>query len=418
MKNQSLNRWFWKWHIVAGLISLPVFLLLSVTGALYLFKDKYEAKVYQNTFTVAAEGTPASFEEQLLIARSASVKPINKLVIPREKNQATQFVSGKRGGKQSVYVDPYRRVETGKLATKETDMYTVRKLHGELLLGLPGTLVVELVGSWLIVLVITGLYVWWPGKRFAKAGFFTIRLNKGRRIFFRDLHAVIGFWTSLVLLLILAGGMPWSEVFGAQYRRVQELAQSGYPSTWMSPRSIESNIRGEPMNLDQMVAVAKIRELDGDVSVAIPRSPKGVFTVSNRSLYLKDQWVGHFDQYSGVLLNEHSWSDVGAMMSTRQFLMRIHQGEYGFFNWIVVLLACVGFTIATAAGLASYLLRKRKGKWSLPTTPANFQVGWVLAAMIVTLGFVFPLFGGSLLLLWVVEKVREAQKRGSTRLAT
>lgn len=387
-------------------MSLPIFLLLSITGIIYLFRDKYETKVYRDTTTVEAHGSPASFEQQLKVAQEASSKPINSLLIPTNKTQATQFTSGKRGGKSSIYVDPYRLEETGKIAVKETDMYTVRKLHGELLLGKPGTLLVELVGCWIIVLVITGLYVWWPAKKFALAGFFTIRLNKGKRIAYRDLHSVLGFWTSFILLLILAGGMPWTEVFGSQYKRLQDATNSGYPQTWSSSRSLNSEINGNPIDLDTMVKIAREQNLQGEVSIKIPTSPQGVFTVSNRSLYLKDQRVRHFDQYSGGLIKEHHWSDVGSMMTTRQFLMRIHQGEYGFINWIIVLLACIGFTIATIAGLSSYLIRKRKGKWSLPKAPENFNPGWFLAFLIIALGMVFPLFGASLLLLWLVDRVR------------
>ena len=35
----ALNSWLWKWHFIAGLISLPFVFLLAVTGGIYLFKD-------------------------------------------------------------------------------------------------------------------------------------------------------------------------------------------------------------------------------------------------------------------------------------------------------------------------------------------------------------------------------------------
>ena len=37
MKNRQLNQWLWKWHFIAGLISLPFVALLAITGGIYLF---------------------------------------------------------------------------------------------------------------------------------------------------------------------------------------------------------------------------------------------------------------------------------------------------------------------------------------------------------------------------------------------
>ena len=43
MKNNILSQWLWKWHVIAGLISLPFVIVLAITGGIYLFKDDYEA---------------------------------------------------------------------------------------------------------------------------------------------------------------------------------------------------------------------------------------------------------------------------------------------------------------------------------------------------------------------------------------
>ena len=52
-----------------------------------------------------------------------------------------------------------------------------------------------------------------------------MRLKQGKRILFRDLHTVLGFWVSLLLLLTLAGGFPWTDVFGANLKWVQKLTR-------------------------------------------------------------------------------------------------------------------------------------------------------------------------------------------------
>src|SRR3546814_9164783 len=87
-------------------------------------------------------------------------------------------------------------------------MAWVRSIHGQLLLGKRGSWLVELAASWAIVLVLSGLYLWWPrGRGFA--GVVWPRLKGGRRMFWRDLHAVTGFWISGLVLVLLATGLHW-----------------------------------------------------------------------------------------------------------------------------------------------------------------------------------------------------------------
>jgi len=403
-KQNHLNRWLWKWHIIAGLITLPIMVLLAITGTIYLFKADYEETAYKGITHVVPGKERLSYDTQLAAAKAATSKPIKSLTVPSSNDQATKFTSGMRRHKQTVYVNPYTGDVTGKIVLTDTIMFTIRNLHGELLTGKFGTYVVELVASWFIVLVLTGLYVWWPAKTFALAGFFTVRTKKGRHIFFRDLHSVIGFWLSLFMLTILAGGMPWTDVFGTQLKWVQKQTDTGYPATWQKTKNLQSSLAGQPFSLDQMVETARALNLPGTLKIVLPKSPKSVFSASNRAFYLSDQEVYHLDQYSGQIIKSHTWSDVGFLMDMRQIFMRVHQGEYGLINWVIVLVLTIIFTISTLAGLISYLFRKPAGRWGLPKVPEQFRVGKVLIAMIIILGAVFPMFGGSLILLWLWDK--------------
>lgn len=39
----ALYRAFWRWHFYAGLLVMPVLMLMAATGAVYLFSDQIEA---------------------------------------------------------------------------------------------------------------------------------------------------------------------------------------------------------------------------------------------------------------------------------------------------------------------------------------------------------------------------------------
>lgn len=403
-KQKQLNRWLWKWHIIAGVITVPIMVLLAITGIIYLFKADYEDAIYQPIKQIEAQGEAHSFSHLYMVAAAESSKPISKIILPHTDTEAIRFISGMRANTRTIFVDPYKAEVTGVVVAADTLMMTIRKLHGELLLGKGGTLFVELVASWFVVLILTGIYVWWPAKSFSLAGFFTVRTAKGRRIFYRDLHSVLGFWLSIFMLIILAGAMPWTDVFGSQLKWVQEQTDTGYPITWQKPKGLKSTQSGEGrLSIDRMVDIAKKQSLTGEITLKLPMSKQGVFTVSNHSFLLRDQSVLHFDQYSGNLLKRHNWSDVGILMDARQVAMRLHQGEYGRASWWGVLLVSLLFTVSSIAGFVSFMIRKPAKGWGLPKVPEQWHVGTTLCILIVGLGVLFPMFGGSLVVIYLID---------------
>ncbi|MBP2833404.1 PepSY domain-containing protein [Aquimarina sp. U1-2] len=410
-KNKNLNKWLWKWHFIAGLISLPFVLIISITGGIYLFKTNYETPRQKHIKKVAVEGTPISFQEQWQIARNNTSEKLNAIVLSANADQATQFVSGRFGRKSSVYVNPYTGKVSGTIATKDTDMFKVRKLHGELLMGKFGTKIIELIASWMVVLIITGLYVWWPARQQMLKGVFVPRLRQGKRIIYRDIHAISGFWMSGLLLLILAGGFPWTDVFGDNFKRVQKVTNTGYPSTWEG-REFRSEIKVQPLTIDQMINKAKALQLPGIVTVHLPNGPSSVFSASNYNpSNLESQKKVHFDQYSGHIIMTNHWSDVGVLMRARLWVMAFHQGEFGAWNWWLMLCTAIALTILSLSALFSYALRKRNGTWGVPKVPVAFKIGYGIITVLVILSLVFPLFGISVLAILCIEFILKLNKK-------
>lgn len=395
MISNSLKLWLWRWHVIAGLFVLPFIVLLAATGAIYLFKDQYRDGVVAPWLAVS-NGQALPLSEQLDMASRFSEKPLTHIEVT--SGQATHFYNGRFSPNESVYVDPVTGDVTGQVVRNNDIMQTVRKLHGELLLGKNASMIIELVASWLVVLIITGIIVFWPTKQ-PLWHLVRVRFGKGSRLLMRDLHAVIGFWISALLLVIIAGGLPWTELFGANFKRVQEATNSGYPATWHSSRGLTSTVAGDALTIDEMFEVAQAQDLPGKVYLALPGKADSVFTVRNTAK-LNDQQVMHFDQYSGEVLLHHTWNEVGAMAAGRQVVMRLHTGEFfGLANWIIALFTTVALATISLAGITSYLIRKPKGKWGLPKPPASFKPGYGAIATIIMLGALLPAFGISLVLI-------------------
>lgn len=410
-KNRQLNQWLWKWHFIAGLISLPFIILLSITGGIYLFKADYEAPKHKNIKEVVVQGAPISLQQQWEIANKNAIKKPNTMILTSAANQATEFISGRFGGKSSLYVNPYSGDVSGEIITRDTNMFKIRKLHGELLTGKFGTKIVELIASWMVVLILTGLYVWWPDHNRKIKGVFIPRTNEGKRTFYRDIHAITGFWISGLLLLILAGGFPWTDVVGENFKNLQKITNTGYPDTWKG-HHLQSKDKGNALTLDQMVAKAENLHLPGTVMIHLPKDPKSVFSVSNiNPSDLNTQKKVHFNQYSGKQILSNNWSDVGILMRGRMWVMAFHQGEFGAWNWWLMLLTTIALTIMSISALISYIMRKRKGNWGIPKVPVTFRIGYGIMIFIGILAIVFPLFGISLLLIISTEYLRVKIKK-------
>ena len=403
-ENKKLNQWLWRWHFIAGIISLPFVLTLAITGGIYLFKDKVETPILDKYKEIQNPGNAKiSFQNQLQIVTKELGKKPDGIVIPNTENQTTEFVSGRFSHKKSIFINPFTKNVTGKFSPKDTWMYTVRKLHGELLGGKVGTKVIELLASWMVVLIITGIYVFWP-KGNKLSHLVRIRFNKGKHVLYNDLHGVIGFWLSLLLLLTLAGGFPWTDIVGSNFKTLQKLTNTGYPKEWFG-RGVKSEIKGNSpaLSLDQMILVANKQDLEGTVTLDIPKNKKGVFSVHNKTFPLENQKKLHFDQYSGKLVQKLNWSDVGVLMRGRMWVMAFHQGELGTWNFLLMLFVAILLAFISIAGLLSYIYRKKPGSWSIPKTPKSFKVGYGVITIIVILGLLFLLFGASLILIFITN---------------
>lgn len=396
-KNKQLNNWLWKWHFIAGIISLPFVLVLSITGGIYLFKDNVETPLRNQYKDIKQTNTKISFQKQFELVENSLEKKPSGIILSKSQNEATEFVTGRFSHKKSIYVNPYTQKITGKLSPKDTWMHTVRKLHGELLGGKVGTKIIELVASWMVVLILTGIFIFWPKKN-KLSNLVRIRFNKGKQILYRDLHSVFGFWISLLLLLTLAGGLPWTDVFGGNFKTLQKITNTGFPKEW-SGRTFKSEVKKTPLNIDQMLLIAEKQQLAGVVTIDIPKNKTGVFSVHNQTFPLENQYKLHFDQYSGKLIKKLTWSNVGFLMRGRMWVMAFHQGQLGQWNFILMLFVALTLTFISIAGLISYIHRKRPDSWSVPKVPESFKVGYVVMGLIVLLGIVFPLFGISLLLI-------------------
>lgn len=213
----------WRWHFIAALWIAPVLLILTISGAIYIFDRQIDGWWNRDKLAVAAAGArlPLARQEAIVTNAFPDAK-LRRVRLPRGPGEASVWnVERGNGAALDIYLDPYRGRVTGTADPETQPMAVVRKIHGTLLAGEAGSLVVELVACWTLVMMVTGIWMWWP-RRWKLNGVLVPRLRAGGRRTWRDLHAIPSVVNGLFVILLVLTGLPWSAFWGVQFAKLGE----------------------------------------------------------------------------------------------------------------------------------------------------------------------------------------------------
>ncbi|TCP61003.1 PepSY-associated TM helix domain-containing protein [Baia soyae] len=429
---KTIYRSIWRWHFYAGIIFAPLLIMLALTGALYLFKPQIEGYLYQDYYQVKAGAKALTPSEQIgKVEKQYPGATIKSFRPGEESTRSTEVEIINQNSSSTIFVDPYNGKILGSLSKEDRFFSIVEKLHGELMIGDIGDRLVELTACWAIILIITGLYLWWPRDRKSIYGTIIPRFRRGRQGW-RDWHSVTGFWLSSFIVLLVFTGLPWSGVWGETINKIATSTQTGYPKgLWDgAPQSTiptkdvaevswaaenmpvpNSNQRNgySALSVEQVIKIANEKKVHSGYVVNFPQGEKGVYTVSVSPPSPEDQATLHIDQYNGKVLADLRFTDYGIMAKAISIGIALHEGRYfGIGNQLIGLITCLGLVGITIAGMVMWWKRRPKGKFGAPSRVPNQKMLKSIAVIVVLLGIFLPLAGISilfvLLLDWLVIK--------------
>jgi uncharacterized iron-regulated membrane protein len=314
--NTVLYRTIWRWHFYAGLFCIPFMLTLAVSGSIYLFKPQIDARLdrpYQN-LEISGPRTGANQQINAALQSVPGARFLNYR-LPENARQAVVIYVSHGDQRILVYINPYTLKVLKTVADNDRFIQIVRTFHGELLAGNTGSVLVELAGCWAIVMMITGLYLWWPRSAKGLAGVFYPRLLQGSRIFWRDLHAVVGVWISGYILFLLISGLPWSLVWGGAFKELRQF-NSAQPTqqNWVLSHHEEHAApdSDELAAIDlspELLSAATALNVAPPAELAVSKEQPDIWTLKsthqNRMLRT-EAWL---DGHSGEVLRVKSFAD-------------------------------------------------------------------------------------------------------------
>lgn len=428
----------WRWHFYAGLVCIPFVCWLAVTGSIYLFRSDYEAwhdRPIENIQYVGQRGSPSAEAKAALAVLPGST--FNRYEPPATARGAAQIIAQSRGELYRIAVHPQTLAvlrtekESGRL------MEAVFMLHGSLGAGDPGSYVMEAAASWTIVMIVSGLFLWFPRNVKSLWGVLLPRLGANGRLWWRDLHAVSGVWVSLIVLIMLLSGLPWASGWGSYFIWMRNLTTAtatapDWPISKASPRSepdADSSMPG--MTAAEMAAMpsaaGSVRAGTSDwtlsdLDVVVPAverqhliRPVWILPPSKQG----ENWVGtsqaqdrtlrhqvKVDAITGEILEQSSFEDLPPLDKVVNIGVSLHEGHlFGRLNQAMLLTTAIVLVGMSISAIAMWWRRRPSGRLGAPRPAAENRVIVGLLVTLCVLAILFPMFGASLVVVLLVERL-------------
>ncbi len=447
------QRTVWRWHFYSGLFCIPFVLWLSVTGTVFLFHPQIQRwldRPYDH-LVIPEAATPHAQVEAALAALPGST--LDSYELPHTPTSAAQVLVDKGSAQFRVYIHP----QTLAILHIDNEDYRVdtftSRLHGELLLGKYGSWIVELAASWAVVMIVTGLFLWWPRNASGLGGVLYPRLGRGGRAFWKDIHAVTGIYVSFFALFLLLTGLPWAKGWGGYLKGIR-LLSAGHvvEQDWttssadtVAARSRRSAAAASDSGMATMHDMGEMKpgagsehaqhagawgrhrtslsgpgafnDLDRIVAKVVPLGLANPVLVSPTS-HAGGHWSAKSDTRDRPLRVELTLDAASGAILTRSdfrskpWLDRVigtgiaaHEGQlFGFANQLVSLFTTAGLFLLSLSGLVMWRRRNPAGVLGAPAPLQRVRFSGALIALMVLFGLYFPFLGASMILTGLTER--------------
>jgi uncharacterized iron-regulated membrane protein len=424
-----LYRAVWRWHFYAGLFAIPFLIMLAITGAfMMIYSDQSSEMGWVPNVQAGSQVKSVSVQAKAALLAVPEGK-LATYIAPQSSNRPAFFEISKGDAYFAVAVDPH----TTKVLNAQDESTTYRtlaeKIHGSLLLGTTGDRLIEIAASLTIILIATGLYMWWPRTQSFASALFP-KLSTAGRGLWKELHKSIGVWISLFLALFMISGLAWTGIWGDSFAKPWSTFPANkwdnVPLSDLTHASLNHDILHEvpwgleqtplpasgsnagtaavaqPVVLDTVALWAEANGFSNQYKISIPGNEKGVFTVAydarnqDSATPSGDRFV-HIDQYTGNILADVKFADYTIGGKTMAWGIALHKGMVGKLNFVFNLAYLILVLMLCVSGVVMWWKRRPTGALAAPLYPRDYRLTAGVGVIALVLGAAFPLGGFAIL---------------------
>lgn len=356
-------------HLILGLASGLVVVIVALTGSLYVFEQEGR-ELFQHDFYHVQHVGHARLPFMQMADTVKSYYPkekINSIRFKEDKDAAIIFYSKKD---KAISVDPYTAKIIG-VKDLNHDFFEIDEdIHKHLLLGNMGSVIIKCNVLIFLVMCISGLILWWPKQRrfFKKAVTINFK-TKNWKLLNWELHSVLGFYALIVLLTISMTGIFF--VYDSAKSTVAFLTGQPVPK---KEKKLKSKTQKDKIySIDEAyAAMASANPGASETFITPPADSIGTIRILMRypSTIVRNQSSMYFNQYTGKVLKTDRYQDYTAYDKVAQSNRNIHIGNFGLGIGGKIIWFLSGLTAASLpiTGFMVWLNRNRKKKRTLTNT--------------------------------------------------
>lgn len=359
-------------HRWLGFISGLVVFIVSITGCIFCFQDEIQDAIYEYR-TVQNTGKPYVQPSQLIaeVTKAYPKASPDYIYYYGAERPAGVLANQGKDGFEYVFLNPY----TGKIIYHEkpqTNFFIiVEYLHLYLLLP-------PAIGKWIVgvsvivfmVIMITGLILWWPKRKSDRKRSFTIKWGgRWRRVNY-DLHNVLGFYaTSIALILSITGlAIAFEPISKAIYNTANIGRDITYKEEVTEPKSDSLKKAGIAKQPVVNIAFAYARQQAPKAEMFLIHNDPAVSGAIGVGAYAKSMHYSHatgfeFDKYNGKLLKSYIYDKKSPGLKLNEMNYDIHVGQiFGLTTKIIAFLASLICASLPITGFIIWLGKRKKSK--------------------------------------------------------
>lgn len=381
-KNKPFKYWVGRIHLWLGLISGLFVCFLGITGCILAFEREIEniTQPYRNL----------EVQNKVLLPPT-QLKHIADKALPNKKAHSINYQSGKAA--QVVYynfspeyyyivfVNQYTG-EVIKVKNMNDDFFRI-VVMGHYYLWLPPTIgqpILTTATLIFVLLLISGLILWWPKNKAASKQRFTIKWNaKWRRVNY-DFHNVLGFYITWIIIFIALSGM----VMGFQwFSKSVYFVTSGGKSLAAFSEIYSDTTKNLKLNTS---AADKIWQwylkndpkFEGSLDVHVPENEKASIEIA-KNPDPETYWKSDYRYFDQSKLKEIEVKHIYGKLKNATLADKIYRMNYdihvgaiaGLPGKILAFFASLIAASMPVTGVLIWIGRKKKKKRIVTTEPSD-----------------------------------------------
>lgn len=205
-----LKRFAGKIHLWLGLATGLVVFIVALTGAIYCFAPELQTltQKYRSVNEQSDQFLPPS-QIKKIAEEQLPGKSIARIFYGSKNKAVMVLFSKKNEYSYSVFINPYSG-KVLKVTNNDKEFFSVvLKTHRTLLIPY-GHEIIRWSTLIFLIMLISGMILWWPkNRRKARQGF-SVKWKASPKRLNYDLHKVLGFYSTWILIFIVLTGLIWT----------------------------------------------------------------------------------------------------------------------------------------------------------------------------------------------------------------